>query len=354
MNSKFYILIILCSGMMASCTYKRTEKNIPSLSDTLTVKICIPEKKEVSIPIFVSGQFLTDDETILSFKTGGIIEDIFVKEGDYVKKGQVLATLNLTEIKAQELQAELGYEKAKRDFERVTNLYKDSVATLEQYQNSKTALDVTNESLNGVKYNLNFSKITAVKDGYILKKYANTGQLVGVGNPILQTNGAGNDSWKFRAGLSDNEWALVAINDQAEITTDAFPKVKISGTVSRKSKGADPFSGTFSVEMDIIKPEPFLASGLYGKAMITPQNKMLVWKVPYEALIEGDSNHGYVYVTNDQKIAHKVNISITCLSKDEVYVDKGLEKVSFLIVSGSAYLTDGSLIRVYNSKNFSK
>jgi len=225
-------------------------------------------------------------------------------------------------------------------------LYNDSVATLEQFQNSKTALDVASETLNSVKYNLNFSSIIAVNDGYILKKYVNPGQLVGAGNPIIQFNGAGSNVWKFRAGLSDKEWAAIAINDKAEITTDAFPQTEIKGVVARKSKEADPYSGTFFVEIDIIDQPDFLASGLYGKAIITSRNKISVWAIPYEAVLEGNGINGYAYITNDQKTASKIKISIIHLGKNEIYVDKGFENASDLIVSGGAYLSDGSLIKI--------
>lgn len=167
MKKSTLTLMIVFTGMLSSCHHKPTDKIVPAFTDTIPVKINDLVQKKVAVPIFASGQFLTDDETVLSFKTGGIVEDIFVREGDYVKKGQVLATLNLTEIKAQELQAELSYEKARRDFERVKNLYNDSVATLEQYQNSKTVLDLALETLNSAKYNLNYSRIIAVHDGYI-------------------------------------------------------------------------------------------------------------------------------------------------------------------------------------------
>ena len=72
--------------------------------------------------IQTSGLFTTDDETYLAFKTGGIIEKIYVKEGDAIRKGQLLATLNLTEIEAQVAQARLSFEKAKRDF-RASKIY---------------------------------------------------------------------------------------------------------------------------------------------------------------------------------------------------------------------------------------
>jgi multidrug efflux pump subunit AcrA (membrane-fusion protein) len=70
---------------------------------------------------YVSGQFTTDDEVMLSFKTTGIINKIYVKEGDAIQRGQLLATLNLTEIDASLEQARLALEKSTRDHQRIMN-----------------------------------------------------------------------------------------------------------------------------------------------------------------------------------------------------------------------------------------
>ena len=126
----------------------------------------------------VSGQFTTDDEVMMSFKTTGIINKIFVKEGDAIKKGQVLATLNLTEIDAGLQQAQLAYEKAGRDLQRLNNLFNDSVATLEQVQNAKTTKDLAAQQLNTARFNRQYSEIHAEANGFVLRKLANEGQLV--------------------------------------------------------------------------------------------------------------------------------------------------------------------------------
>ena len=61
----------------------------------------------------------------LSFKTGGIVCKIFVREGDKVRKGDLLASLNLLEINANAEQAKIGYDKALRDYNRAENLLKE-------------------------------------------------------------------------------------------------------------------------------------------------------------------------------------------------------------------------------------
>ena len=160
---------------------------------------------------------------VLAFKTGGVINRVLVKEGDPVRKGQLLATLDLTEINALVAQARFGYEKAQRDFQRVTNLYRDSVATLEQLQNTETALAVAKEQLEAATFNRSFSEIHSPSNGYVLRKYVNAGQVVGVGDPILLTNAAVGNNWILKIGVSDKQWASIKINDKATIAIDAFP-----------------------------------------------------------------------------------------------------------------------------------
>src|SRR5450432_3176298 len=114
-----------------------------------------------------SGLMASTSEAKLSFKIAGIISKIYVKEGDHVSKGQLLATLNKTEINAQVLQASSGVEKAKRDVGRIKNLYEDTVATLEQYQNVQTQLSVANQSLHIAQFDRLYAEIHASDDGTV-------------------------------------------------------------------------------------------------------------------------------------------------------------------------------------------
>ena len=90
----------------------------------------------------------------------------------------MLATLQLTEINAQVQQAQLGVDKALRDYNRTLNLYHDSVATLEQVQNVKTGLDLARQQLSAVQFNRGYATIRAPKSGFVLKKMADAGQVV--------------------------------------------------------------------------------------------------------------------------------------------------------------------------------
>ena len=99
-----------CSQQDAKAT------NLDEQEMAAPVKVATIQSAEMAIPIRISGTVSPVHETRLSFKTGGIIKSINANEGDRVKAGAVLATLNLDEIQAQVLQARVSLDKSQRDF----------------------------------------------------------------------------------------------------------------------------------------------------------------------------------------------------------------------------------------------
>lgn len=344
------LLIATLPVLLASCSAQKQESVKTNDSGIIPVKVIELQNSTGGRSIATSGHFTTDDEVLLSFKTGGIVNKIYVKEGDAVQKGQLLATLNMAEINALVDQAKIGYEKATRDYQRVMNLYKDSVATLEQTQNAKTAMDMGKQQLTTAEFNRSYSEIRATSSGYVLRKMANEGQLAGPGSPVLQINGAKSGTWVLRAGVSDKEWAAIAINDKAEITIDAIAGQQFEGAVCRKSEGADPMTGAFSIDIKFTGSKPgSLATGMFGKVTVTTKasrNTANSWAIPYDALLDGDGSTGYVFVTADGKKANKVKVSVAAIEKDKVIINDGLQGAGSLIVNGSAYLADNSAIKI--------
>ncbi|CAL1517517.1 efflux RND transporter periplasmic adaptor subunit [Chitinophaga sp. MM2321] len=342
------LLLLPLSLLLFSCGNKPKPETIDNTA-IIPVKIMPLEKQGAALSIAASGQFTTDDEVYLSFKTNGIINNILVKEGDPVRKGQLLATLNLTEIDAQVQQAQLGFEKAQRDYQRTQNLHNDSVATLEQLQNSKTSLDLAKQQLGTAQFNRSYSAIHATQDGFVLHKLASTGQYVTSGTAVLQTNGARNAHWLLRIGVSDREWAQVKTGDKATIETPSIPGSTLSGTVTRKSEGIDAQSGTFIIDIQLTGAMPAaIAAGMFGRCHITASgnNSSTAWSIPYAALLDGNGSSGFVFITNDHKTAQRIPVTIAGMEKDHVLISEGMEQAKALIISGSAYLKDQSPIRI--------
>lgn len=342
-----FALGVLLSTTLSSCTDgKSGTAKIVKKSAPVPVRILEISSMETGLLVQTSGKITTDNETYLSFKLGGIVDKIFVQEGDAIKKGQLLATIDPREINAIVSQAKLGYEKSLRDFTRVERLYKDSVVTLEQLQNAKTALDIAKEQLHTADFNKQYSKIVAPQDGFVLKKFVNAGQVVGIGDPILMANGAAKNSWILKVNASDKQWASIHVSDKAEVKLDAFPGETFEAKVLRKSETSDPATGTFAIDLQVKNGKSTFASGMFGSASVITGNKSTTWSVPYEAVLDANGNEGFVFVTSDYKTAIKQPVTISGIEQDRVSISHGFENFHTLIVSGSAYLTDKSEITI--------
>ena len=347
MKNKYFKLLGACSFvfvlLITSCK-NETDTGI-YIENPVPVTLKSIDKKSHHTVVEATGFISTDNNTLLSFKNGGIIDKIYAKEGDFVKKGEVLAKLNMTAINARAAQAKLGLEKAKRDFIRAKKLFRDSVATQEQFENAQTALDVAEQDWTTIQFNLRYSEIRATMDGYILLKLASEGQMVGPGTPIFRLDGSGEEGWLVEVGVSDRQWAEITKGDSALVFTDVTEK-GMAAKVIRKSEGLNPQTGTFTIYLELqLKEKQPIASGMFAKVKIYGKTSDS-WRVPYEAMLNGNHGEGYVFITQDKKKAKKVKVKIASIQKNMILVSSGLEGYKYLIIAGSPYLKDGSEIKV--------
>ncbi|MGD2295417.1 MAG: efflux RND transporter periplasmic adaptor subunit [Candidatus Aminicenantes bacterium] len=338
----FLLLIFLIFGM--SC--RQQEESEVRKDPRTAVELAPVIHKKMARPVHTYGRLSSQKEVKLSFKIGGIIERIFVDEGQSVKKGQALARLNLSEIESRVKQARSGFEKAERDFERVKNLYEEKAATLEQYQNVQTALEVAKSRLDAAEFNLRFSEIRAPSQGRILKRLMEEDELAGPGIPIFFFASTDLD-WIVRVGISDRDLVRIRMNDPAEVVFDAYPGTTFKGRVAEIVEAADPMTGTFEVELTVDIQSYKLASGFVAEVDILPSSKKMYAIIPVDALVEADKNAGYVYtVDHESKTAKRFPVTIGFLFGDQVAVESGLEGIEEVITVGASYLTEGSKVRV--------
>ncbi len=339
----FLLPIIL---LTAACQSEKKTESAEPTEERIPVELRQVQTQKVADPVYLSGLVFNEKEARLSFKTGGVIQRVYVDEGDRVAAGQLLATLDLTEIGAQVSQSKQGVEKARRDWERAKNLYADSVATKEQLQNANTAYEVAKESQRIADFNQKFSEIHAPHAGRIVRKLMNEGELAGPGTPLFFMDGQGESAWVLRAGVPDRDWARIVEGDKAEVVFDAWPEETFTGVVSNKAIAADPKSGSFEIEIKIHPKGKTLASGLFAKAKLMPHALGEVKCVPVEALQEGNGKAAFVFITNDNQTVQKKAVRVAFINKDCVAINHGLEGIDKVITSGSPFLTERSLIKV--------
>lgn len=340
------IIGFVAVGFLAAACADNKAKETEINEDVVSVQVAKITQETINENVITSGLLSSSTEARLSFKIGGIIEKIYVKEGQSVTNGQLLATLNQTEINAQVTQAAEGFSKAERDLGRISNLYKDSVATLEQYQNVNTAYTVAKQNVDIAKFNQNYAEIRAIANGKILKKLMNVGELAQAGAPLFLMNGTTSQDWVIKVGLADRDWAKINIGDKANVYFDAYPDENFEGIVTQLSQAADPMSGTFQVEISVNPQNTRFASGLMASVEIAPSNTKAKTTIPIEALVESNGKTGIVYTIDENKIARKINIKISRLAEGKVIVLSGLENVNQVVTSGSPYLVEGKKVIV--------
>ena len=342
---KIPILSFLIISLLVSCGKKQEPKKALIEDDIVAVKLADVSQANSTEVLKASGLVASLEEARLSFKTGGIIERIYVKEGQNVRKGQLLATLNLTEINAQVQQANENVQKSERDLKRLTNLYRDSVATLEQVQNLTTALNVTKQFLEIATYNQGYSKIYASTNGVIVKKLMNEGELAGPGAPVFFMNASGANDWVMKVGIADKDWTRLHIGDRASVKLDAFPEITFTASVSNLSQGPDVNSGLYQAELKLNIQGKKIATGLFGNAQIIPSIVKKYISIPIDAIVEGNGDEAFVYVVADGK-ARKMPILLVGIDNTKAFIGSGLAGITQVITDGSAYLVEGNRVRV--------
>lgn len=340
----FILLILVACGKKE----KSAEAGKPEPDQSIPVKVVSVVSEVVSVPVQVSGIVGASNEARPAFKTGGIIARILVEEGAYVRKGQLLATLNLTEINAQVQQAAEAVTKSKRDLNRAKNLYADSVATLEQVQDATTGLNLAEQSFQIAQYNQSYSEIRSPISGKVIKKLMNQGEVVGPGTPVFYILGDGQADWVVRSGLVDRDWARLKLGNRAEVHLDAYPDRTFAAKVTQLADIGNAQSGTFDAEFAFTSSMPRLAVGLIASLNIFPNEGGAHPIVPIDALVESNGNTAVVFVLQPDNTVKRVEVSIGQIFENKAIISAGLSTDSKVVTSGAPYLEDGSKVKVIN------
>ncbi len=350
MHYSFLTSLLLAVALWSCGSSKADEKTASTTTaDEVVIPVRLASVGTVTRaePVVASGLVSSSEEARLSFKVGGIINQMLVDEGQTVRKGQLLATLDLTEINAQVSQAQLATEKADRDLSRVKSLYADTAATLEQMQNATTGQSVAKQNLTIAQFNRSYAQIRSSVNGTVTRKVTNAGEFVVPGASVYFISGNQPGDWVVRVGVSDKDWARLRGGNRATVTLDAYPGKTFKGTISELAQAADPVNKLYEVEVKLASASVKLAPGLFAKVTLVPAQSRSYTVVPVEAIVEGNGKEGFVYVlADDRKSIKKLPIQIGFLDGDKVLLTNAPSGLTNVVTAGSAFLTEESKVIV--------
>jgi multidrug efflux system membrane fusion protein len=314
--------------------------------DAVAVRTAPVTREWVTRPVQATGTLHSKDELQLSFKMPGVVAQVLVAEGQRVRRGQPLATLDVREIDAQVAAARSGVEKARRDLERAEALYADSVATLAQVQDARTGAELARSALQAAAFNRRYAAIVAPADGIVLRRLAEGGELVTPGQAVLVL-GSSERGQVLRVGVADRDAVRLKPGDAATVRFDAFPGEQFTGRVREVAPAADPMTGTYQVEVSVDGGGKPLASGLVGRVELRPAAGTEMALVPIQSILEADGTEATVYtLAADGRTARRLAVTVGFIAGERVAVSGGLEGVRSVVTDGAAYLGDGAAVKV--------
>jgi membrane fusion protein, multidrug efflux system len=328
-----------------ACNRGPTERE-EAASRTVNVMTDTARLSPVVFAIAAPGTLSTETELKLSFKTGGVIANFPVSEGRILRKGDLIASLNLSEINSIVRQYELALDKATRDLNRVSNLYADSVTTLETLQNARTARDMAQSMLNSALFNRDMSVIIAPSDGKVLKKISEEGEIIAAGHPTVLF-APSDGGWVISSSVSDKNIIKIKTGDSTIIWLDAFPGTTFVGRVYETGSLADHFTGTYLVKIAITDADTRFRTGMTGRINIVPSEYEQHITIPLGVLTDTGDESAYIFMV-DGDTYRKVRIGTGEIIRDRIVVRHGLSAGDVFITEGMSYLTPGCIISIIN------
>ncbi|MDX2233558.1 MAG: efflux RND transporter periplasmic adaptor subunit [Hyphomonadaceae bacterium] len=284
-------------------------------------------------------------ETTLSFKVPGVVARIAVDEGDTVRAGQTLASLNLTEYSASVAESTATLRTAESQLARAKTLFDKGLVAQARLDDAQLAVDRARAASQATGFNRSQGVIVAPASGVILRRMAEPNQNVGAGQSVLML-GEVASGLIVRAGVSSADALRIKVGDEAVVRV--APGDERKGRVARIAAKSDAATGGFDVEI-AVTPIEGLRSGLVADADIKASGGAGAagpLRAPVLALVDARADQGVVYVVDAQNVARRRSVQTVGVVGDRVLIAAGLEPGERVIATGAAYVRDGQTVTV--------
>lgn len=307
------------------------------------VSLVSVERGPLERPLRVGGVLKQKSELDLAFTTGGVLSVLFVDAGAHVRRGQVLAQLDATEVGAAARQAREAVAKAERDLERVKSLHATGALPLVELQNAETGAAVARAQLAAADFAARHAQIVAPDDGLIDQRLAEKGEVLAPGRPVFRMSGRSKGA-VVRVALTDKDALGLTVGQSATVQLDAAPDAQLPAKISTLATVASPATGTFDVEVKLDAPPERLLSGMTVKVTI-PRTETPRATVPLSSLVRADGKSAFVYVA-DAGHAKRLAVEVAFVAGDRAALATGLDGVDRIVGAGAALLEDGAAVDV--------
>jgi HlyD family secretion protein len=334
----------------------------------LTVELAKAYKTVLAQEITVVGNLIGDATVSVVPRTAGRLQELSVRLGDRVNRGQRLAKIEDFEIVEQVKQAEAAQEVslatirqreadlqlAETNVERSRSLFERQLLpkqTLDdneaRYQAALAQLDLaraqTTQSrarLDELRINLANTVITSPVNGFVSKRNVDPGAFVSQNAPVADVV----DITRVRlvANIVEKDLKELETGNDAGVEVDAFPGEMFRGRIARVSPVLDPATRTAPIEIEIPNPDFRLKPGMYARVGITTDAQKDALVLPSTAVVDLGGRRGVFQLQNDTAVFRTVQVGSEQGSLVEIL--GGLNEGDQVISTGAGSLRDGDRV----------
>ncbi|MCI0447461.1 efflux RND transporter periplasmic adaptor subunit [bacterium] len=356
------LLAFICAFLLFACE-KKEEAKAPPPPD---VKVAVVLQKTVPIYVENVGETVGAADIEIRARVEGFLESVNFQEGTFVKKGQLLYTIDpqplraaLAQARGQTAEAQAQLAKADQDVARYKPLVEKNAISREEYDTAVSAqlaaaasVDASKASEKDAELNLGYTNVYSPIDGLVGKTQVKAGNLVGRGENTLLTTVSNIESIHVRSNVSERDYlrlarAKGAVPQSKDKTPDSFELVLADGSLHNykgrlvyADRAVDPETGTLAIEASFPNPDHVLRPGQYARLRAAIDEKKDAILVPQIAVQELQGTYSVAVVGSDNKVTLR-----TVQASDRIgslwVIDSGLNAGEKIVVEGLQKVRDG-------------
>ena len=323
------------------------DKNVPLIT-TLKVK-----EQVFTHFIALQGNVKTKQNVLVYPEMPGILKSVLVKEGQRVKQGQILATIDDGGMSQQLAQLETNVQLAKTTFERQQRLWEQKIGSEIQFLQTKTAFESQKSAVSQLKQQLEKSIVTAPFSGIIDAVFKEKGVVVapGQGSEIFRIVNLSN--MYIETEVPETYIRSITKNKTVEVN---FPILNqtMQSKIRQVGNFINPNNRSFKIEIGVPNLNGNIKPNLTARLKLNDYTNPKAILIPQSIISENAQGAQFVYVVIDKKdqkaIAKRLIIETGKTQGDLIEVVKNLAADAEIIIEGARSVNNGQVVKVINKK----
>jgi RND family efflux transporter, MFP subunit len=341
MNKNVFLIALL--GMLASCQHGHNREILNERNNTIKVTTKTVELVKDNTELRYSGTIEPSQSVALMFKSAGTVENVFAEEGDFVKKGQQLATVNKTTSQNLYNASKASYDQAKDAYDRLKSVYDKGSLTEIKWVEMDTKLKQAESQMLITRSSLEDCTLRSPDDGMIGRRDVEPGQSsIGISSPFVLVK---IDRIMVKISVPENEISKISKGMKASFSLSALGNQTFSGAVSKVGIVADRISRTYDVKILADNPGNKIKPGMVCDVILNLNRETFSLMVPYKAVSKDSDGKTFVFVVSaDGTRVIKQNVTVGNYRESGIEVLSGLTPGQVVVSAGCEKLSNNSLI----------